>query len=198
MLAAIAVALPIFARLYIHQSARGRIYAMASRVPHCRVALVLGAGVKPDGRLSTQLEDRVKAGVKLYKAGVVEKLLMSGDNRVTHYNEPKRMCDYAIEHGVPSEDVAMDFAGRRTYDSIYRAKHIFGLKRFIIVSQRFHLDRALFLCDHVEVKGTGYAADVKGHRNLKVEIRELAASVTALIDVYLREPRPVMGARERI
>jgi SanA protein len=169
-----------------------------NKAPHCRVALVLGARVKPDGRLSTLLEDRVKAAIKLYEAGAVEKLLMSGDNRVTHYNEPKRMCDYAVEHGVGREDVAMDFAGRRTYDSVYRAKRIFGLHRFIVVSQRFHVERALFICDHVGVKGLGFAADVKGHRSLKVEIRELGACVGALVDVYLRKPRPVMGSRERI
>lgn len=159
---------------------------------------MLGAGIKPDGRLSPLLEDRVKAGVALYEAGVVEKLLMSGDNRFTHHNEPKRMCDYAIKLGVPSEDVAMDFAGRRTYDSVYRAKHIFGLTRFVIVSQRFHLDRAIFLCDHVGVKGWGFAADVRGRRSLRTELRELGASVAAISDVYLRQPSPVMGKREPI
>ncbi|MGC8863698.1 MAG: SanA/YdcF family protein [Armatimonadota bacterium] len=174
---------PVCARLYVHRFGRDRVFWDPSRVPHCRVALVLGAGVRPDGRLSVQLQDRVDAAIKLYRAGAVEKLLMSGDNRVTHYNEPQRMGDYAI---------------RRTYDSIYRAKHVFGLNRIIVVSQRFHLDRALFLCDHIGVRATGFAADVKGHRSIKIEIRELGACLAALVDVSLRRPRPVMGKRERI
>jgi len=196
--AALVIGLPIFARLYVHLAARGRVFSEPSSVAHCRVALVLGAGIRPDGRLSVQLQDRVDAAIRLYKAGVVEKLLMSGDNRVTHYNEPERMRRYALRRGVSADDVAADFAGRRTYDSIYRAKHIFGLDRVLVVSQRFHLDRALFLCDHIGIKGTGFAADVKGHRNLRVEIREVGACVGALADVFLRKPRPVMGKRERI
>jgi len=198
ILAVLAIGAPVLARLYIHHCARGRVFADVSRVPHRRVALVLGAGIKPDGRLSRLLEDRVQAAIKLYRVGAVEKLLMSGDNRVSHYNEPMRMRNYAIEHGVPRGDVAMDFAGRRTYDSVYRAKHIFGLDRLMVVSQRFHVERALFLCDHIGVKGIGFAADARGHRNPRAEIRELGACLGALIDVYLRSPRPVMGRRERV
>lgn len=197
-LAALLVASPFLARLYLHIHARGRVHADPARLPHCRVALVLGAGVRPDGRLSTVLRDRVDAAVKLYKAGKADKLLMSGDNRVTHYNEPQRMRDYAVKHGVPAEDVAMDFAGRRTYDSVYRARHIFGQRRLIVVSQGWHLDRALYLCRHTGVEAWGLDADKPGHSRLRFRLRETLASLGALADVHLRSPRPVMGKRERI
>lgn len=189
---------PVIARLAMHVSARGRIYADIERIPECRVAVVLGAGVYPDGTLSTLLRDRVDAGIALYEAGKVEKLLMSGDNSVTHYNEPQRMMEYALKHGVPAEDVAMDFAGRRTYDSIYRAKRIFGQDEIIVVSQRFHLDRAVFLCDRLGVRGYGFAADQPHHDNPMAAIREIPACLSAVLDVYLLHPTPILGKREKI
>ncbi|MHB1001116.1 MAG: SanA/YdcF family protein [Armatimonadota bacterium] len=166
-----------------------------------RVAVVLGAKVYPDGRLSLLLSDRVNKAVALYKAGKVEKILMSGDNRFAHYDEPTRMAEYAIRKGVDPDDVAMDFAGRRTYDSVYRAKHIFGLDGCIIVSQGFHLDRAIFLCRKLGIDGYGVAADehmYMGGRVRFARIREIPACLSALADVYLLHPRPVMGRRERI
>lgn len=196
VLTVMVVASPVLARLYIHCAAWGRVHNKLRQVPHARVALVLGAKVRPNGSLSVLLADRVDSAIALYKAGVVDKLLMSGDNRFSHYNEPRRMRDYAIKRGVPAKDVAMDFAGRRTYDSVYRAKHIFGIKRMVVVSQRFHLDRAIFLCDRAGVHATGFAADKNGHRNMRVEVREYAASLGAIADVYLRKPRPVGGKRE--
>ncbi len=198
LLAALILGAPITARLAMHSAARGRVYSDAGRVPKCRVALVLGAGVHPDGTLSTLLQDRVDAGIALYEAGKIEKLLMSGDNSVVHYNEPQRMMEYAVSQGVPQEDVGMDFAGRRTYDSVYRAKHIFGLEEIIIVSQRFHLDRAVFLCDRLGVAGCGFAADKPHHDNPKAAVREVPACLSALADVYILNPTPILGRREKI
>lgn len=190
--------LPVGARIWVHASARGRIYTNPAAVPHHSVALVLGARVWRNGKPSTLLRDRLDTAISLYKAGKVDKLLMSGDNRFTHYNEPKRMRDYAIQHGVASDDVAMDFAGRRTYDSVYRARHIFGLKSIVIVSQRSHVERALFLSKRLGVDACGVCADVKKHWNAKMTVREIPACVSAVIDVYVRHPKPVMGKKERI
>lgn len=197
-LLALLVTSPGIARAYLHFSSGIRIHTDLNSLPHCRVALVLGAGVKPNGRLSTLLKDRADAAIELYRAGKVDKLLMSGDNRVSHYNEPMRLRDYAVAHGVRPEDVLMDFAGRRTYDSVYRAKHIFRQDRLIIVSQRFHLDRAIFLSRHIGVRAYGLGADKPKHFSLRAHVRELGASAGALVDVYLRHPRPVMGRREPI
>ena len=195
---AVLLGMPICARLWVYAVARSRVYADVNRVPKCRVAVVLGCKVHHNGKPSTLLADRVKTAVALYSAGKVDKLLMSGDNRVIRYNEPQRMQEYAVKLGVPAEDVVMDFAGRRTYDSIYRAKHIFGLKRFVVVSQRFHLDRALFISRKLGLDAYGVMADSPRHRNARAEIREFPACIGALVDTYLRQPHPVMGKKERI
>ena len=154
--------------------------------------------MRPNGELSTLLRDRVDAGIDLYRAGKVRKLLMSGDNRFTHYNEPDRMREYAISCGVPAADIGCDYAGRRTYDSIYRAKYIFGLDSIIVVSQRFHLDRAIFLCKHLGIDAYALAADRPGHDNPRVAIREIPACLFGLVDVYIRQPHPIMGRKETI
>jgi len=180
-------------RIYLHLSARGRVFRDVSRVPECRIALVLGTRVEPDGKLSPYLRDRVDAAIALYRSGKVDKLLMSGDNRVSHYNEPRRMAQHAIAHGVPSRDVGMDFAGRRTWDSVYRARHIFRARRLVVVSQGFHLDRALFICRRLGVDAWGFAGKLGS--SPRVEIRETLAAPTAVIDAFVRRPRPVMGER---
>jgi SanA protein len=188
--------LPLFCRLWVHVAAQGRIYESVADAPNSSVALVLGAMVGPDGRLSPILRNRVQTAVDLYKAGKVQKLLMSGDNRFVNYNEPQRMMEYAAVHGVPEKDIAMDYAGRRTYDSIYRAKHIFGLKQFIVVTQAFHLDRAIFLCNELGVDGRGVVAPMAP--DARAPIREFLASVAAMFDAYIVHPMPVMGKREKI
>lgn len=197
LIAAIALlCMPVLARVYIHYSVRDRVYSDMNAVPHCRVAMVLGAGVKPDGSLSVSLASRVNKAIALYKAGKCEKLLMSGDNRFKHYNEPERMRDYAVERGVPIEDIALDYAGRRTYDSVYRARHIFSQRRMIVVTQSFHLDRAIFLCKRLGVDAYGVKATAVG--NARASIRECPACLGALADVYLHRPHPVMGKKETI
>jgi SanA protein len=195
---AVALGVLIGAGLWLHVASARWVYSDTRKVPACRAALVLGAKVHPSGRLSVMLKDRVDAGIRLYRAGKVAKLLMTGDNRTSRYNEPQRMRDYAVAKGVPSEDVAMDFAGRRTYDSVYRARHIWGLKRYIVVSQGFHVDRAVFLARHLGIRAYGLRADRPGHVGPLVYVRELPASLLAIIDAYLRHPRPVMGKREKI
>lgn len=186
----------VFARLWVHSAAVGSIYS-AAKVPSCRVALILGARVHKDGSLSKTLKSRVDTGIDLYRSGKAQKLLMSGDNRFIRYNEPRRMREYAIAQGVPPEDVAMDFAGRRTYDSIYRARVIFGQSKLIVVTQRFHMDRALFLCKELGVTGYGVVAP-NGTLDLRNDLREFPASAGALVDVYIHRPSPILGKPESV
>lgn len=197
LIAAIALlCLPIAARVYVHYSVQDRVYSDISKVPHCRVAMVLGAWVRPNGSLCESLETRVNKAIALYKAGKCEKLLMSGDNRFKNYNEPERMRDYAIKKGVPAQDIALDYAGRRTYDSVYRARHIFGQRKMIVVTQSFHLDRAIFLCKHLGVDAYGLKASAV--TDPRASIRECPACLNAIADVYLLHPHPVMGKKEKI
>lgn len=164
--------------------------------PAARVAIVFGARVYPSGRLSGMLRDRVDTAVDLYKAGKVAKLLVSGDNQFADYNEPGAMMAYAIAQGVPAADIQPDYGGRRTYDTCYRARAIFQVESAILVTQRFHLPRALFLCEQLGLHANGVAADRRTYDPRSVaysETRELPAQIVALLDVIRRAPPPVMG-----
>ena len=187
-------------RLITELCAIGKIKTI-STIEGARVGIVFGAGLQRDGSPSPVLQDRVASAVQLYQAGKVEKLLMSGDNRFIDYNEPGAMQAYAIEMGVPEEDIVLDYAGRRTYDTCYRALHIFGVKEAILVTQRYHLPRALFTCNGVGLKATGISADMQYYRKLSRSIwytRELGATLVSLWDVWFRHPLPVMGDPEPI
>ncbi len=123
------------------------------------VAIVFGAGLTRGGYPTAVLRDRVETAAQLYFAGKVQKLLMSGDNRSDNYNEPGAMREYALSLGVPSDAIVLDYAGRRTYDTCYRAKAIFGLKSALLVTQQFHLPRALFLCNALGIQAAGVEAN---------------------------------------
>ncbi len=158
------------------------------------VAIVFGAGIRPDGRLSPMLRDRMDAAIALYRAGKVRKLLVSGDNRFADYNEPGRMYDYAVAAGVPAEDVVRDYAGRRTYDTCYRAHAIFGVSEAVLVTQRFHLPRALFTCGNLGVDATGFSADSRIYwSNPYYCVRDAFATLRAWWDVKIWRPLPVLG-----
>ncbi len=198
LLISLAVSVPIFVFLaYIDVSTRyaDRIFTVEA-VAARPVALVLGAGIYPSGRLSAVLADRMHTAMALYEAGKVEKLLLSGDNSIAHYNEPAAMGDFALAAGLPPAALAYDFAGRRTYDSCYRARHIFGLDQVIVVTQAFHLPRALYLCQQAGVDAVGVAADQRAYlRSDWFAFREALARARAWFDVHLLRPQPVGGPR---
>jgi SanA protein len=171
-----------------------------STVAAQKVVIVFGAGLTRSGEATPVLKDRVQTAAQLYFAGKVEKLLMSGDNRFADYNEPEAMRRYALALGVPDADIVLDYAGRRTYDTCYRAKAIFGVQAAILVTQKFHLPRALFLCNTLGVDGTGVAAENITYRKRSLfywNLRELPATLTAFADIVTR-PLPVLGAPEYI
>ena len=187
-------------RLYTEITARQAIYPVET-VPQAPVAIVFGAGLRRDGTPQPVLQDRVAAAVDLYKAGKVKKLLMTGDNRFVDYNEPGAMGEYAISLGVPAEDIVLDYAGRRTYDSCYRARDIFGVSQAILVTQRFHLPRALYLCRSMGLSVTGVSADRREYRKSSLfswNVRELAATLVAVLEINLTHPLPVLGSLEPI
>lgn len=194
--AAVLLAIPrIATALY----ASTRIYSQAD-VPARRVAIVFGAGLLRDGSPTAVLRDRVQQAANLYFAGKVEKLLMSGDNRFVDYNEPEAMRQYALSLGVPDGAIVLDYAGRRTYDTCYRAKAIFGVSQAILVTQDFHLPRAVFLCNMLGLDGVGVDADLHAYGRgalLFWNLRELPATLAAYVDVLLR-PEPVLGKPEPI
>ncbi len=173
-----------------------QVYTELAAVPPRPVAIVFGAGVQPDGGLTPMLADRMDTAIELYRAGVVRKLLVSGDNRFAHYDEPGRMYDYAVARGVPAQDVIRDYAGRRTYDTCYRAAAIFGVTDALLVTQRFHLPRAIFTCRSTGVAGIGFSADRRVYwSNNFYRLRDALATVRAWWDVKIARPLPVLGEK---
>ena len=175
-----------------------RIY-QKENAPSSRLAIVFGAGLRRDGSPTAILRDRVETAADLYFSGKVEKILMSGDNRFEYYNEPESMRQYALSLGVPDAAIALDYAGRRTYDTCYRAKAIFGASEALLVTQKFHLPRALFLCNALGPNSYGIEANNIRYRKISLLIwnfREQIATLGAFIDVYLSNPVPVLGNPE--
>ncbi len=195
-----AVVVTGLARLFTGLYANPRLYLPAN-VPAGRVAIVFGAGLSRDGTPSPVLKDRVATAADLYFSGKVQKILMSGDNRFLDYNEPGAMLDYALELGVPRQDIILDYAGRRTYDTCYRAKAIFGVTDALLVTQRFHLPRAVFTCNFLGINGYGVIADRRTYSSRSLafwNMREVGATVVALWNVWVTRPLPVLGTPEPI
>ena len=167
------------------------------QAPGKRVAIVFGAGLRWDGTPSPVLEDRVATAAELYFSGKVEKLLMSGDNRFLDYNEPGAMLNFALKLGIPREDIVLDYAGRRTYDTCYRAKEIFGVSQALLVTQAFHLPRAVFTCNSLGLPSEGVIADRRRYI-MSANLREIPADLVALWDVWVARPLPVLGNPEPI
>ncbi len=163
--------------------------------------LVLGAGVRDDGTPSDMLADRLKTGLALYKNDAAPKLLMSGDHGQTEYNEVGVMKAYALEAGVPSEDVFMDHAGFSTYESLYRARDVFKAKRVIIVTQEYHLPRALHIAHSLGLEAVGVPADLHVYYGQAMhDLRETAAQTKDFLKclfkpkpTYLGDAIPVSG-----
>lgn len=188
-----------------HVKNRGGEYIIspesASSIENADCILVLGCGVKADGTPSDMLYDRIKRGVELYFAGVAPKLLMSGDHGQTDYDEVNVMKQYAIDFGVPSEDVFMDHAGFSTYESIYRAKKIFMADSIVIVTQEYHLYRALYIAEKLDVTAYGVNCDYRTYGGqIYRDIREiLARNKDCLTTIFKPEPTflgeviPVVG-----
>lgn len=181
-------------RLYTDLRYKTSIY-WEEAAPGAPVAIVFGAGLNRAGGPSLVLSDRVDTAAQLYWAGKVQWLLLSGDNRFENYNEPKAMRDYALSLGLPDEALVLDYAGRRTYDTCLRAVEIFGVRQALLVTQHYHLDRALLTCEGVGLEVKGVAADRHSYSDRSFRfwwMREFPATTQALWDVYVLPPDDVV------
>ena len=175
---------------HIKDTTHTLLFSSIDEVPSCYTGIVLGASVHSDGQLSTVLRDRVETAYQLYATGKVKRLLLSGDNGSKNYNEPSAMKRYLIKKGVPAEHIFLDYAGFDTYDSVYRAQAIFQVRSAIIVTQDFHLPRALYIAQRLGLNYYGLTSDLHryGHENSNKN-RELLANVKAYIELaYHKEP----------
>lgn len=170
--------------------------------PRAQVALVLGAGLTADGSLSAMLRDRVRVGAELYRAGKVSKVLASGDHGRPGYDEVNAMKRALVAQGVPARDVFTDHAGFDTLDSVVRAKKVFQARSALIVTQDFHLPRALWLAHEAGLDAHGVSADLApyGGGGRKASVREVIARTKAVADVvtgakphFLGTPVPLTG-----
>lgn len=163
--------------------------------------LVLGCGVKSDGTPSPMLEDRLEVAVSLYRSGAAPKILMSGDHGTIYYDEVHTMKKYAMEAGVPEEDIFLDHAGFSTYESMYRASAIFEVESAIVVTQKYHLYRALYAAEKMGIRACGTDADLRKYAGQTMrEIREIFARDKDFFQLifrpepsYLGETIPVSG-----
>ncbi len=162
--------------------------------------IILGAGIWED-KPSPMLEDRLLEGIKLYQNSVSDKIIMSGDHGRREYDEVNIMKNYAIEKGIPSENIFMDHAGFSTYESIYRAKDIFEAKKVVIVTQKYHLYRALYIANQLGLEAYGVGADPRQYIGATYrELREILARDKDFIKcifkpepTYLGDTIPVSG-----
>ena len=157
------------------------------------VAMVLGAKVFPDGRLSDMMKDRADKALELYKAGLVKKILVSGDHGTDHYDETNTIRNYLLGKGIPREDVFMDHAGFTTFNSMYRARDVFKVKKMIVISQKFHLYRALYLADHLGLEVKGLEADQHNYNRwglFELNVREVVACCKAVWQVDIANSKP--------
>lgn len=192
-----AVAVVALANLATVATTRGQVRTVATAADELAgnpadAVVVLGASVYPDGTPSDILADRLEVAVDLYKAGAAKAIICSGDNRTSHYNESDAMKAYCVSLGVPSEDVYVDHAGNTTYESLYRARHLFGAQRIIVATQAYHLYRALFAADQLGMEAWGVATDKGAYDDqLKYSMREVAARTKDFFAALAHVPVPI-------
>ncbi|OFW58883.1 MAG: hypothetical protein A2133_02340 [Actinobacteria bacterium RBG_16_64_13] len=188
VLVGLAVVIP---NLIVTRSAADHIQQSPEEAPHAQAAIVLGARVYPDGTPSPMLADRLETGVALYKLGKVDKILISGDHGQTTYDEVNVMLHYVLARGVPDEDVFTDHAGFDTYDTMYRARDVFEVASALIVTQEFHLARAVYTARALGLEATGVVADTQPYADEgRNAAREVLARVKAILQLHITHPEP--------
>lgn len=187
-----AAALILGSDAWVRRTGGSHCHTQTSSVPQAAVALVLGCSPRlADGRHNLFFGRRIQAAAELYHAGKARALIVSGDNSTKHYDEPTAMKEALIHAGVPAAAIYCDYAGFRTLDSVVRAHAIFGQRQFIIVSQRFHNERAVFLARQHGLVAHGFDAPAVSRRTAPTtHLREYLARVKAVLDVTLLRTRP--------
>lgn len=180
--------------IYYHISGSSAKYLFdtTDELPKTKVAVVLGTSSHLiNGNKNRYFEYRMDAAAELYHLKIVEYVLVSGDNRQKNYNEPIAMQKALKKRGVPEENIVLDYAGFRTFDSMIRAKEVFGQAEFVVVSQKFHNERAVYIARHSGIDVWGYnASDVEVSAGLKTKLREVLARAKMMLDLYVLNTEP--------
>jgi SanA protein len=194
------VIIAFWSNFSVYYESRNFLFSKAKNLPTVKTALLLGTSKKlKNGNDNLYFNYRIDACLELYRSGKVSHILISGDNGSKEYNEPQDMKNELISRGIPSEKITLDYAGFDTYDSVLRAKKIFGQQSFIVVSQKFHNQRAVYIARRNGIHAFGYnARDVKKMNGLKTKIREFFACVKAYIEVKVNVNPTFLGEKIQI
>jgi SanA protein len=181
------VAVIAISNAWVLLSARGESTSEVDAVPHTETAIVLGASVNPDGTMSAMLADRVERAAQLWRAGKVDRLLVSGEHDAWSYDEPDTMRQQLVRDGVPAHAIFEDHAGFDTWSTMVRARKVFGVKHAVVITQAFHMPRSLYLAKAAGVNATGLTSDIHpyGSQQTRSDVREVGARVKAAADATL-------------
>lgn len=191
----------VFSNVIIKQATQKDIYQTIANTPQKKVALLLGTSrYTTRGTTNLFFKHRINAAAELYQQGKIKHIIVSGDNSLHSYNEPREMQKALIALGIPDSAITLDYAGFRTLDSVVRCKEVFGQTEVVIISQRFHVERALFIANKYEMDAIGFAAqDPPEKYSVKTHFREYFAKTKAVIDLYIINKKPkFLGKKEKI
>lgn len=191
----IAVLITLYGNYIVRSVSENKTFTSAREIPKNKVGMVLGTSkYLRNGNINLYFEYRIVATVKLYQAGKIEFILVSGDNGNTNYDEPTAFKNELVARGIPAEKIFLDFAGFRTLDSVVRAKEIFGQEKYTVISQKFHNDRAIYLATRKGLDVVGFnAQDVAKRGGIKTKIREVFARTKAFLDILFNVQPKFLG-----
>ena len=188
-----------YSNYVVKSSAEGKLFSKLNEVPYNEVGLVLGTSKYLSGNyLNPYFVNRLDAAAQLYFAEKIDHIIVSGDNSRKNYDEPSDMMNYLMAKGIPAENITRDYAGFRTFDSMVRALKVFGQQKLTIISQEFHNERAVFICNHIGIEAVAFNAK-EVYRGPASKWREYFAKTKAYLDIYLlgQEPK-FLGEEEKI
>jgi len=197
ILIAILLVYSILANLLIINTSNKYLFSSTEEIPKNKIGLLLGTGkYAENGSVNLYYKYRVEAAVKLFESGKIEAILVSGDNSRIGYDEPSCFKEDLICKGIPAEKIFLDFAGFRTLDSVIRAKKVFGLDSFTVISQRFHNQRAVFLANKYHINAVAFNAEGVNHNySLRTKVREYLAKTVATIDILIQTKPKYLGKK---
>ncbi len=184
----------------VEKSASDKVFNSTKEIPHNKVGLFLGTGkILSNGRINLYYKYRIEAAVKLFKAGKVDFILVSGDNSTKNYDEPSTIKEDLIKKGIPSSKIYLDYAGFRTLDSVVRCKEIFGQSSITVISQQFHNERAIYIAKRKDINAIGFnAKDVNVNYGFKTRLRERFARVKMVLDLIIGKKPKFLGEKIEI
>ena len=195
VLGLIVLAVIFISNVYVERNAKGKTYNKTNEIPYNKVGLVLGTSkYAVSGNVNLFYKYRIQAAIKLYKAGKIKYIIVSGDNGTQYYDEPTTFKEDLVKGGIPEERIFLDYAGFRTLDSVIRCKEIFGQESVTVISQQFHNERAIAIANAKNINAIGFnAKNVGGRSGKKVKIREALARVKLSLDLLFNKQPKFLG-----